>query len=185
MNQSQFHHYSVHIMIDMETAATSSDAAVLQFAAYQFYGMGTGAEFNSYISPDSNTDYKRKFDPQTLAWWDKQDRDLRNKVFSGTSYLDNTISNFNAGLTGIPKENIYLWSNGADFDLMILKDIYEESLGWKYPFDFRNHRCFRTLKSLWPGEPPKFEGQKHDALCDARHQGQWAVKILKNLGVIE
>src|SRR5574337_489692 len=81
---------------------------------------------------------------------------------------------------------IFLWSKGADFDCVVLKNNYE--LYRTYPFNFRNHRCVRTIMDLreqehlndisnrfWHNNP---DGQKHDALTDAKYQAAFIHAIL-------
>lgn len=174
----------IRIMVDIETASVEPDAAILQLSAADFSCMH---RFDVGISVDNNHAWKRKFDPETLAWWDKQDRTLRNKVFSGTEALEEALYLFR-GYVNIVTYDLTapyeLWSNGSDFDLVILKNAYMQIKG-EYPFDFRSHRCFRTLKAMAPDEynDMQFQGTKHDALSDAIHQAKLASRYLADLGV--
>lgn len=175
------------LMIDLETASTENTAAIVQLAAVEFgipHGV-TPRTFNSYIALASCEAYGMHVSIATMEWWDKQDPVLRAKVFGGTTHIFNALEHFDnwcqTEFEG--QENIELWSNGADFDCVILKNAYE-TVGTGYPFDFRKHRCFRTLKSL---APPSLERlfpinpTKHDALEDARNQATIANIILGNL----
>lgn len=52
------------------------------------------------------------------------------------------------------------------------------------PRNFRQNRCFRTLKTLHPGFrrlEPGFQGRRHYALDDAIHQTKWLHRILNLL----
>lgn len=52
------------------------------------------------------------------------------------------------------------------------------------PRNFRQNRCFRTLKNLHPDcirLEPEFQGRRHYALDDAMHQTKWLHSILNLL----
>jgi len=175
------------LMIDLETASTENNAAIVQLAAVEFglpYGV-TPRTFNSYIALESCERARMNVSVGTMMWWDKQDPQLRAKVFGGIEHIWHALDKFEAWCE---KEfddcnNVELWGNGADFDCVILRNAYD-LVGTGYPFDFRKHRCFRTLKSL---APPSLERlfptnpMKHDALEDARNQATIANIILGNL----
>lgn len=56
-----------------------------------------------------------------------------------------------------------------------------------YPIDYRNERCYRTLKNLYFNiKPLEFAGNKHNALHDALNQAEHASMILrKHFSVIK
>lgn len=179
------------VMIDLETLSAQKDAAIISLGAVQF---GHG------VSPDSAVQFYQKCDPQdserwglhvdrsTMLWWDEQDPSTRAEAFSGTQPLGAMLSNFEQWMLNNfgDLENVELWSKGSDFDLVVLPNAYYTCLS-TYPFNFRMHRCFRTLESLMnPGllqlaRNSQSNIKKHNALADAQHQAMIANVALANL----
>lgn len=184
----------IRIMIDFETGASSNDAAILSLGACTF-GLPFGVErkqFYAKASVQSNHDLKRKFDPATMAWWDKQNADVRNEAFSGTLAVDDVIDGFAQwAFNLLPNKvvnnadaDIELWSRGAGFDCEILQHAFYQIFG-KYPFDFRKHMCQRTIERLMPEQLKLGRGgahsMKHHALNDAIFQAELMDVALRNL----
>lgn len=175
------------LMIDLETASTENNAAIVQLAAVEF-GIPLSAprrHFNSYISLASCERVGMDVSVATMEWWNKQDPQLRARVFGGNEPIFDVLYKFADWVTAEFENcrNVELWGNGADFDCVILKNAYD-SVGFGHPFDFRNHRCFRTLKSLAPPSLSRLfpvNPVKHDALEDAKNQADAADIILRNL----
>jgi len=159
-----------HLMIDLETVGLSSNAGIIQIGAVSFDQNEITGIYHSLVSAESCERRGLTVDKDTLSWWNRQDPELRKYVFSGTKDIAEVLEEF---LSGFPDARQYqVWSNGADFDLPIIKNALEVC-GFRYPFDFRKHRCFRTLKALVPPVvylevPPNTK--PHDALQDAMHQ---------------
>ena len=170
---------AVHISLDLETASLGHNAAILQLGAVK---IGTGDTYEAGISVHSNEQAGREFSKETLEWWDKQDPKLRKSVFGGVLQLREALDDF-AAWAG---PDAYLWTNGADFDLPILKNAYETYR--TYPFDFRKHRCYRTLRSMLSiSEEVQMKAgaelaypnlQKHNALHDALYQSYFISRKL-------
>ena len=178
---------AIHISIDLETAATDPHAAIVQIGA-ACYQHTTGhdittpevASFNIHISLSHNEFHKRTVDKETMEWWDKQDRELCKRVFSGTAYLDTALASFVDWCATVSDGNldrVVLWGNGCNFDNVILKDACEQFMSW--PFNFRNDHHLRTLMALVPPDVQERAHERfiappgtmpHDALYDALYQ---------------
>ena len=161
----------IHISFDLETLSLESNAAIVQIGAVH---VGSSEEFNSYISPQSAEYLGGHVDVGTINWWAKQDPQIRNTVFGGTTYIRQALAEFYEWCLSLADGDInrvYLWSKGADFDCVVLKNNYE--LFMEYPFNFRNHRCVRTAMHLKPLENPTPNQGAHDALEDAKYQAQF------------
>lgn len=175
------------LMIDLETASTENNAAIVQLAAVEF-GIPLSQprkEFNSYISLGSCEAVRMNVSIATMMWWYNQETQTRARVFGGTTPITDALDMFTAWVIEEFEDpnDVELWGNGADFDCVILKNAYYTTRSL-YPFDFRNHRCFRTLKSLAPPSLSRLfpvNPVKHDALMDARNQADAADIILRNL----
>lgn len=181
------HPEAVHISLDLETASTATNAAILQIGAVCI--AEPHKYFNQYISLTDSERIGLDVSVATMEWWSKQDQVLRERVFNNPEAslhyeaMDKFVE-WCEDLCNGDLKRIYLWSKGADFDLPILKSSLE--VYGEYPFEFRNHRCYRTEVSAMSRatqeraagkflqENPNF--QSHDALWDARMQGA----ILKN-----
>ncbi len=174
----------VHIMLDLETTATTLDAGIIGIGAYRMFRTDQeykSAEFKVLVSVADNEKIGRKIDTETMLWWDKQDSELRDEIFSGTTPLNVALDLY---LNWIDdqcpdRSMVYLWANGSEFDNVIMQHAFLHTY-YSYPFNFRNHRCFRTLVGI---APPNIRAglenkRKHDPLSDAIYQGQIAERIL-------
>ncbi len=183
----------IHIMIDLETLSTSPRAAIIAIGAVRFDSSGLHEEFYERINPvDAETN--GEVSKETMQWWNKDENAVaRLEAFGGTSTLAAALYKFTDWVEQLDPTNedfvlkdhynsIYLWSNGADFDLPVLKFALEQVTA-EYPFNFRNHRCFRTLRTmtsplLYSDIENKF---KHSAIADAKFQGTVAINIMNHL----
>ena len=165
----------IHISLDLETLSTESTAAIVQIGAKQLYSDNT---FCQYISPQSAERAGGTVSTETLEWWNKQDPTVRAVVMGGTRTHYEVLDSFDIWVHQLcdgDYDRVYLWSNGADFDLPILRNAYE--LYSSYPFNFRNHRCYRTLIAEF--NMPRTKSQvAHNALSDAVAQAVDLEKVL-------
>lgn len=171
-----------HVMIDLETLGTVASSVIMSVGAVKF-DLATGkiAEegFYASISIESNLDYQRRVQEDTMLWWLKQDAAAQNVFHEQKVPLASALEDLSDWLGD--KQSI-VWSNGADFDIPMLAHAYSQ-VGIETPWEFWNARCFRTYKNL-PGAkdirvPPA--GVKHNALSDAYQQAQTLCLIHKTL----
>jgi len=177
----------VNVMLDLETAGTKPGAPILSIGATSFF---PGDAFRQHI----RTQFYEKIlyheslvlgftsEIETLAWWDKQDKSVREEAFSGLSSPAHVLQCFTAYLRDLGG-NILLWGNGSDFDNVLLAAYYHR-LRMTLPWDFRGNRCYRTLKGMprvvIPAKPAPV-GHAHNSLDDAINQANHAELILNNL----
>ena len=160
------------IMVDLETLGNGPNAAILSIGAVAF-DLETMSEntFERRISLESSMSHG-KADASTIRFWMLQDKWAREALFAekGTVSLDEALREFSAWAATVSSINKRrIWGNGASFDNVILRAAYgatEIPAPWMY----WNDRCFRTLRSLYPNFDLAFEGVKHSALDDAKHQ---------------
>lgn len=167
----------IHVMIDFETASQAHNAAPLSLGAHAFAGRLAYTDQYFYLKNSLASAEKLglNVEKETMEWWDKQNPQIRADAFSGTMDLEELLSKFTAWcrfVSGDQLENICIWGNGADFDPIVLKHAYETHTS--YPFNFRNHRCYRTINSIFDSviPYPKYAERQHDALADAAHQSK-------------
>jgi DNA polymerase III epsilon subunit-like protein len=172
----------VHVMIDIETVGLKPGCAILAIGATTFsYQASIQHKFYAVISTDSSEKAGFEFDTETLRWWNSQDAALRTENLSGVIGIQSAMIDFHRWLTQLAKEeDLYVWGNGAGFDIPILEYAFRE-FNIPAPWNFRNVRCYRTLKSLFghfiSGSMP-MQGTKHLAIDDAIYQAQCAAVML-------
>lgn len=156
-------------MIDFETLGTKPNSVVLSLGAVLFNEEKVLGEFYRAFDIDNQPNRVRQAD--TIEWWGKQTPEAR-EIFQECKY-GTPLDLLPAGFTEFVGYNkVKIWSNGSDFDIPILVNIYE-SFGQKVPWKFWDHRCYRTIKSLFHIEKTvQFTGVKHNALEDARYQAR-------------
>lgn len=158
-------------MIDLETLGNSSFCGIISIAAVVFdLKTGkTGDRFYIKIRPESNAGYKLFTNKGTIAWWNKQDKNVRREAFSGVHDLGYALRRFLDWCKG--KEDYEFWGNSARFDLGILQNALSR-IGKNHPWSPWNERCVRTYASLRPKikEEMKFTGNRHNPIDDCLHQ---------------
>lgn len=172
----------VHIMLDLETTALTPDAGIIGIGAYRMFAPSIQrSEFKQLISVEDNEKIGRSIGKETMIWWDKQDRELRDEMFSSTMRLSAALDSYQIWVEDQCSDlnNVFIWANGSEFDNVIIKHAFEQCHN-SYPFNFRNHRCFRTLRAIGPPNSAEgiSKGRPHDPLSDAIYQGKIAERIL-------
>ncbi len=168
---------TIDVMLDLETCGISPGCVVLSIGASTISG---NEHFYTKISAESSKERGLFADPSTMMWWDRQKPEARQEAFSGTKTVEVALGEYADWMRSLgKKEDIYVWGNGADFDLPILAAVYKK-VGMEAPWAPFNGRCYRTLKNLYKDiKAPLFEGLKHNALADAQHQAAHAHLIFK------
>lgn len=178
------------VMVDLETLGTRPGSVILSIGAVFFHPVGgLGPEFYAVIDVASSCVAGLVGDASTIKWWSEQSeaaREVYSQAFNGYGVdLSVVLTQFGAWLDehGTGEKAVKVWGNGAAFDNAILAEAYKRA-SVRLPWRFFNDRCFRTLKNLAvvnPGLEPKFEGVRHNALADAKHQARWAIAIMQQL----
>lgn len=176
----------MNIMVDLETLGTTADAVILSIGAVKFdmsLGLVSDDAFYTSICIDSNQQYKRRIDADTLIWWFKQTAEARAVMFEHKVPLPEALEKFRCWCLDGASDRTTVWSNGADFDLPMLTHAFN-TLKIELPWRHWNSRCYRTYKSL-PGaedvQKPERHGVKHNALDDALYQARHLMAIHKSL----
>lgn len=178
---------TTHISIDIESAATSTKAAVVQIGIAMMKKGEILDHMGRNIKVDI-TDYDRypEFDVNigTMLWWAQQDSEARLEAFG--VYNPTLMESVNEDRLSLPAAiqhlclhiksvsgKIKVWAKPPSFDLVILQHAIRVT-GYDYPWHYRDERCLRTLLSMTPKDASihgmPFEGAKHDAYADALHQ---------------
>lgn len=171
------------IMIDLETLATSPDAAILTIGAIRFDPFGddykdpTCDKFYVKVDLDSCDRIGLATNEDTIAWWANQSKEAQDEAFSPDGRIDivdamNQLYKFCWGAKRV-------WSHGAAFDVVICEHIFKK-IGKAIPWNFWQVRCTRTLFDIGidPQRPPVL---KHHALEDAWNQAVGVQNVYKTL----
>lgn len=180
----------IHLMIDLETLGTSPRAGVIQLGAVLFE---TGSQFRSIAELQHSFTFEsnwenRVVDSRTLAWWQDEKRIgiFKSITESATSSVDELPKILTDWYNWIPEKPRNIWSNGANFDLPILRDLFDQA-EMEMPWKYFNERCFRTVSAMNPGVwnsfkasyQRKFGNNAHNALFDARMQAAGLQELRK------
>lgn len=161
-----------HCMIDMETLGTDPRSVVLSVGIVAFTKEGLGDEMLWDLTITDQLKAGRKIDADTLHWWMSQGETAK-EVFAASKNgigLRDFLPNFQSWVNAHGGQHVLPWSNGATFDIVIMEDLFK-TCNMVAPWKYWNARCYRTLKASNKNSMKRaFEGVKHNALDDARHQ---------------
>lgn len=162
---------SDQIMIDLETLGVKDGAAIISIGAVRFDLVGSclGASFYAKIALDS--DHFGEIDGSTVGWWMAQDPEAIKEAFFGSDRveLQEALDDFELFLALEPVTG--LWSKGPTFDEVLIRSAWDRCDMGDFPISFRYSRDVRTAEMFCKEDIP-FEGVKHNALADAKHQAK-------------
>lgn len=179
------------LMIDIETTGRRPGCAIIQIAAVPF-NMNNGAVSKNVFKMAINLDsqFKNKFGycPNTMGWWKKTNKALFDKLSNSEDNYVTVGKAFQEYFNSLEDHNkIRTWGNSARFDMGILEGWYMRAIGFKFNAFWNTwlERDVRTLSCLRPDikKGTKFEGIKHDAIDDCKHQIKYCRKIVKMLNL--
>jgi hypothetical protein len=160
------------IMIDLETLATSPDAAILTIGAVKFDPFGKDLQesamqsFYVKVDLDSCDRIGLVTNDDTIAWWANQEQAAQDEAFSPEGRIDvvDAFQQLYKFCWGAQR----VWSNGAGFDVVICETVFKR-IKQAVPWNFWQVRDVRTAFDLGinPNRPPVL---KHHALEDAWNQ---------------
>ena len=160
------------IMIDLETLATSTDAAILTIGAVKFDPFGREqtdpamVPFYTRVDLDSCHELGLVTNDDTIAWWANQSKEAQEEAFGEADRIPITQA----------FEQLYkfcwgakrVWSNGSVFDIMICEHVFRK-IGKAVPWQFWQIRDVRTAFDLGIN-PQRATVTAHHALSDAWDQ---------------
>ncbi|MBS7334240.1 MAG: 3'-5' exoribonuclease [Weeksellaceae bacterium] len=171
-----------NIMLDIETLSTDFDAVIISIGAVRF-DLSTGIKGDTFyrkIDKQSCVDVGLKINPDTVDWWMIQDEKARQEFLSKSDRI--SISDALIELSEFILKDDFVWSNGASFDLVILRSAYK-ACQIDLPWEFYNEKDVRTLAGLVPEvkENEPFVGVKHHPVSDCIHQIKYCTKVYQQL----
>lgn len=177
-----------HIMIDLETLGTRSNAVILSIGAVQFDLKGNvEVILHRGVSIDSCLEAGLQVDADTIKWWMQQDKANIDRLMSLPNYpLELVLVELRERIKGLDIErwntmgniSYYVWSHGNNFDPVILENAYRavgQKVWWKY-------NCVRDTRTLFDVVGYKYTAKGgHDALEDAVNQAHGVVNAYQQL----
>ena len=178
-----------HLMIDLETMGKKSNAPIVVIGAV-FFDPQTGEigpTFYIVISLVDAMDTGAVPDGSTIEWWLAQSSEARSAILVAQVKLVDALIQFREFINEYSDEKfVQVWGNGATFDNTILRTSYER-LNIPCPWRYYNDRDVRTIVELGKtiGFDARtvipFEGVRHHALDDARHQAKYVTATIQKL----
>lgn len=160
------------VMIDLETLATSTDAAILTIGAVKFDPFGRESDdkamdsFYVRVDLDSCDEIGLVTNDDTIEWWSKQSKEAQYEAFENTDrmHIRTAFDQLYKFCWGAQR----VWSNGAAFDVVICEHVFKK-INKATPWSFWQVRDVRTAFDLGinPQRPPV---TAHHALEDAWNQ---------------
>ena len=160
------------IMIDLETLATSTDAAILTIGAVKFDPFGREAQepsmtpFYVRVDLDSCDEIGLVTNDDTIAWWANQSKEAQEEAFNTNDriHIRDAFEQLYKFCWGAKR----VWSNGSCFDIVICEHVFKK-VNRAVPWKFWEVRDVRTAFDLGinPQRPPV---TAHHALQDAWNQ---------------
>ncbi|EKM6115048.1 3'-5' exoribonuclease [Escherichia coli] len=176
----------IHLMLDLETMGKNPDAPIISIGAI-FFDPQTGEmgpEFSKTIDLETAGGV---IDRDTIKWWLKQSREAQSAILTDEIPLDDALLQLREFIDENSGEFfVQVWGNGATFDNVILRRSYERQ-GIPCPWRYTNDRDVRTMVALGlvmdfdARTTIPFEGERHNALNDARYQAKYVSAIWQKL----
>src|SRR5699024_4106659 len=126
-------------------------------------------------------------DGGTIEWWLAQSSEARSAILTDQAKLKDGLLLFREFINEHSNEKfVQVWGNRAPFDNAILRTSYER-LDMPCPWRYCDDRDARTIVELGKAldfdarTAIPFEGIRHNALDDARHQAKYVSAIRQKL----
>lgn len=176
-----------HFVVDLETESTAPNAGITAIGIVYLHVPEGPLSTPVLVEFYARTDHAGTghVDPGTLAWWQQQSSEARAEVDGTLPRIPlnealEQVEQFMASLVPAKGQRL-VWGNGSSFDNVILREAFS-ARGQKAPWEFWNDRDLRTLLAIFPSaKVSTFEGIKHHALHDARHEAKALLSGLTTL----
>jgi exodeoxyribonuclease VIII len=168
------------LMIDIETLSLSEQAYILQIGAVLFSPTGIHAEFKSTLSEEGQE--FREITSKSVNFWLKNAGAIDEVELSEEIPLPKALEDLSEFI--VEHEPAEIWARSPEFDLAVLEHAFMTQ-GMVIPWTYQQKRDVRTVEALCRGvvspEDVRFQGMKHNALDDARHQAEYTRLMVQTL----
>jgi len=153
----------INVVLDLETVSTQPNAGILQIGAaipqfdHDYLPSDFPTTFHATIRYEDVLALVAEgvldMSDSTMDWWNlPAQAGPRIAVFSGqSSYLDALMSfkDWLVTITQASDKQVAVWGNDVGFDNTILRHSLDAH-GIHNVWSYKNNRCFRTLRALFP-----------------------------------
>lgn len=165
----------LNIMVDLETASTKENAAILSWAMVPFFTDGTEVRdtdaFRLSVSLTSCFLAGMDIDKDTQDWWVNQDPMARWAILGAGEEvsIQSASEKAFAWLECLSEEyDLYVWARGLDFDIPKMEWCFRKFVERPVPYKYSHKMDVRTiLKFMQVSQSDReFKGVKHNAMDD-------------------
>ena len=167
----------MHLMLDIETLSTHSDAAVVAIGCAAFDTDGTVRSYGWRARPD---EWHGHIDPLTVKWWMTQSAEARHATFDGNASGALVAAQLSELLAAYAPTQV--WANDLSFDIAILRNWWSRVAATPFPISYKTEQSCRTLYALAKRYGIDYSAAyanavAHDALSDAYCQARAVILI--------
>lgn len=174
-----------HLMIDLETASSHGNAAILSIGAVLFH---TGSKIKYYANVDLSDCMRLGLhvSAKTIYWWLEQEKSAQNALLTNKQPLAPALHGMISELVPMADRHLWkdmlVWSWPSSFDLPILRNAFK-AINSDVPWHYRQECDMRTLMRIAGMEfkTPQSKGTKHNALDDADTQMEELIFALEDM----
>lgn len=172
-----------HVMVDLETAGNSSNAAIISVGLVKFNFHSNKMDIHKFgVNLQSCIRLGMQIEPDTFLWWLKQNDKARETLIEDSD-TGNSILLVLDAISRVIGKNDIVWAKSPRFDLGILHTAYKLA-GKEIPWNFRNERDVRTITSLSNMKIDVITGHvPHDPISDCIQQIHEIKTILNHLNL--
>lgn len=165
----------LNIMLDIETCALEENAAILSVALMPFALDGETVPEPLYMVVDTMSCFMAGMAmTSSQQWWTQQPAAARMELLHAEKKPIDTVFREIHNYLSVMAENyaLVLWSRGLNFDLPKFEYCYRRFVEKPLPYKFWNVADVRTALRMAHIDPHsiEYEGVRHNALDDCRHQ---------------
>jgi exodeoxyribonuclease VIII len=172
-------------MIDLETVSVKDNAAIISIGAVEFdiEEQRLLEEYYQNVELSSCLRLGLNREQGSIDWWAKdENKAARNELTRDAIHIRDALIKFTNWCGD--ENNVAPWSNGATFDLVIMKQAYI-ACSMRHPWKHFNESCYRTFKRMYPKVTRPTQTMKHHALEDAKYQARHLMTILNAITMKE
>ena len=177
---------NIHCMIDLETMGLGTKPAIVSIGAVMV-NIKTGEFVDQFyldgLLESSVNDLGLEMWPSTVVWWSQQTEAARKALQPSDTTINSALGQLRIWFlhwSSVCDFSLPIWSNGATADIVWLNSAYKAAK-IALPWSYRDERCYRTLKNLYPEIAGDDQLVAHNALEDAKWQGKHLIKLLEKV----
>jgi exodeoxyribonuclease VIII len=172
---------ATHIVIDLETLGKGPRAVIATMGIVVVERLEITAELYLRVDLEDLQQQGLECDASTAVFWLRQSDAARQEITTREGRLPLDVALGHVIELVDKYSRPFIWASSPSFDCVILRNAFDYCAFFT-PWEYWHERDIRTLVALYPAlkELP-FEGIKHHALHDARHEARQVIEGLRLL----